>query len=132
MQGEDFYSGAALGGAGSGAASGAMIGGTAGPWGAAAGGLIGGALGLFGGAEANSMRSDATKSQSQNLDAIMAKLRQQSAQNYARHISDMKQALAFYGPAQTQWDKLYGSGTGAQPTGQGSWSGTNISATGAK
>ena len=124
MQGDDLYSGMALSGAGTGAASGAMMGSTLGPWGAAAGGLIGGGIGLFTGAEANGMRADATKQQTQNLDKIMAQLSQQSKLNYDQHIADLNKALAFYGPAQSYWDRLYGTG-GAKTTGQGSWAGTS-------
>lgn len=124
MQGDDLYSGMALSGAGTGAASGAMMGSALGPWGAVGGGLVGGALGLFTGAEANGMRSDATKQQNQNLNKIMAELSQQSKANYDQHIADLNKALAFYGPAQSYWDRLYGTG-GAKTTGQGSWAGTS-------
>ena len=124
MQGDDLYSGMALSGAGTGAASGALMGSSLGPWGAAAGGLVGGAIGLFTGAEANGMRSQATQQQNKNLDTIMAELSQQSSQNYAQHIADLNKALAFYGPAQSYWDRLYGTG-GAKTTGQGSWAGTS-------
>lgn len=127
MQGDDLYSGAALGGAASGAASGAMIGSTILPgWGTAVGGLAGGALGLFGGAEANSMRSSAASKQSSAMDQIMANMQAMGASTYDQHIADLQKALAFYGPAQKAWDRLYGTGTGPATTGQGSWSGTNI------
>ena len=125
MQGDDLYSGMALSGAGTGAASGALVGSSLGPWGTAIGGLVGGGIGLFTGAEANDMRAKATQQQSSNLDAIMAQLRQQSQTNYDQHIADLQKALAFYGPAQSYWDRLYGTGT-AKPTGQGSWAGTNV------
>ena len=125
MQGDDLYSGMALTGAGTGAATGAMVGSIVPGVGTALGAGVGGLLGWLGGSESNSMRSQATQQQSQNLDSIMAQLRQQSSQNYDQHIADLNKALSFYGPAQTYWDKLYGSGTGAQTTGQGSWSGTS-------
>jgi phage tail tape-measure protein len=125
MQGDDLYSGMALSGAGTGAASGAMMGSSISPgYGTVIGGLIGGGIGLFTGAEANSMRSDATKQQNQNLDKIMAELSQQSKTNYDQHIADLNKALDFYGPAQSYWDRLYGTG-GAKTTGQGSWAGTS-------
>ena len=126
MQGDDLYSGAALGGAASGAASGAMIGSSIGPWGTAGGALVGGALGLFGGAEANSIRSDATAQQSKAMAQILANMRAMGASSYDQHIADLQKALAFYGPAQQQYDRIYGTGTSGNGTGQGSWAGTNI------
>ena len=125
MQGDDLYSGMALSGAGTGAFAGGTIGSSILPgWGTAIGAGVGGLAGLFTGAEANSMRSDATKQQNQNLDKIMAELSQQSKLNYDQHIADLNKALAFYGPAQSYWDRLYGTG-GAKTTGQGSWAGTS-------
>ena len=127
MQGDDLYSGNALSGAGSGAATGAIIGSEILPgWGTAIGGIAGGALGLFGGAQANSMRRDATNQQLSSLDQLMANMRAMTGQNYDQHIADLEKAQAFYGPAQQQWDRLYGQGTGAAKTGQGSWAGTGV------
>jgi hypothetical protein len=126
MTGSDFYSGTALSGAGGGAASGALIGNEIVPgWGAAIGGLVGGGLGLFGGAAANSQRNNATAQQAKSLDQIMANMRAMSASNYDNHIQQLQKAINFYGPAQQYWDRLYGTGE-AQPAGQGSWAGTNV------
>jgi hypothetical protein len=126
MQGDDFYSGSALSGAGSGAASGALLGSSISPgYGTAIGGVLGGALGLFGGAYANSERDSATANQKKSLDQIMANMRAMSTKNYDKHIEQMQKALNFYGPAQQAYDRAYGTGEPAQ-TGQGSWAGTNL------
>jgi hypothetical protein len=103
-----------------------MIGSTIGPWGTAIGGLVGGGIGLFGGAEANSIRDKATSQQQSKLDQILANMRAMGASTYDQHIADLQKALAFYGPAQKEWDRLYSPGTGGAQTGQGSWAGTNI------
>lgn len=118
MDFSDLYSGSAIGGAASGASAGGMIGG---PWGAAIGGIGGGLLGAF----ASGQRRDATNAQQHNLDQIIANMHAMSASNYDQHIADLNKALAFYGPAQQYWDRLYGSGS-PMPTGQGSWSGTGV------
>ena len=116
----DLYSGSALGGAASGAATGFMLGG---PTGAVIGGLGGDLLG----ASANSTRNDASAAQQQNLQAGISQMHAASANAYAQHFQNLEKALAFYGPAQQQWDKLYGAGTGAPAaTGQGSWKGTGV------
>jgi len=90
------------------------------------GAIGGGLLGLFGGAESSSMRRDATAQQANSLDQIAASMAQMNQQNYQQHIDQLQKALAFYGPAQQYWDRLYGTGGGAKTTGQGSWSGTGV------
>jgi len=113
MQGNDFYSGAALTGAGTGAASGAALGGSfGGPYGALAGGLVGGGLGLFAGASANSQRSKATANQQKNLNMAMASMKQLGQQTYDNYLAGLKKAQAYYGPAMERWNYLYGTGTG--------------------
>lgn len=112
MQGNDFYSGSALGGATTGAATGAMAGSSAGPYGALLGGLVGGGIGLFTGASANASRDQGVQGQQKNIDAAIAQMRQASSDNYAAHLANLNKALAFYGPANDRWNYLYGTGTG--------------------
>jgi hypothetical protein len=119
MDFSDLYSGTAISGAASGALAGGM---SAGPYGAVAGGLVGGGMGAY----ANSQKNQATSNQQKSLDQIIANMKAMGASSYDQHISDLQKALAFYGPAQQAWDRLYGTGTGAAQTGQGSWGGTNI------
>jgi hypothetical protein len=126
MQGDDLYSGMALGGAASGAASGAMIGSSLGPWGAAAGGLVGGGLGLFTGASANSQRDQAAATQQQRMAQIMANMRAMGQTNYDAHIAQLEKALNFYAPAQQAWSDAYSPGTGPAKTGQGDWANTGV------
>ena len=125
MQGNDLYSGSALGGAASGAASGAMLGSAAGPWGAAAGGLVGGAIGLFGGASANDQRDQASANQQKSMAQIMANMKALGQQNYANHIEQLSKALDFYRPAQQATNAAYG---GLTKGGGGTdiWSGTGV------
>jgi hypothetical protein len=120
MNFSDLYSGSALGGLASGAATGFMASG-----GNPIGGLVGGGLGLMSGAYSNSKVNDAVAAQSKNLDMIYSNLAAERQKNYARHIADLDKTLAFYGPAQGYWDRLYGGG-GATAPGQGSWSGTGV------
>ena len=109
MQGSDFYSGSALTGAAGGAASGAMIGSQVMPgYGTAVGGLLGAGIGLFGGASANSQRAAATTAQSKNMDSIMRSMRELSQQSYDGYLAGLKKAQAFYGPATSRWNYLYG------------------------
>ena len=112
MQGNDFYSGSALGGATTGAATGAMAGSSAGPYGALLGGLVGGGIGLFTGASANASRDQGVQGQQKNIDAAIAQMRQASSDNYAAHLANLNKALAFYGPANDRWNYLYGTSTG--------------------
>jgi hypothetical protein len=113
MQGNDFYSGQALSGAGSGAASGALVGSQIYPgYGTAIGALAGGALGLFGGALANSKRDDATKAQVNNIDQLISQFRSMSESNYSNYLAGLNKAIGFYGPATQRWNYLYGTGTG--------------------
>jgi hypothetical protein len=76
------------------------------------------------------MRNQATSQQSKAMDQILANMRAMGASSYDQHIADLQKALAFYGPAQQQYDKLYGTGSPGTGTGQGSWAGTNIPAGG--
>lgn len=119
MRGEDFYSGSALGGAGTGAATGAMVGGVPGA-------IVGGALGYLGGAFSSSQRADATAGQQQNLDAIARELRAKSKQRAQQYLADIEKAQSFFGPAQAYWDRLYGRPGAAPSTGQGSWANTGV------
>ena len=112
MQGNDFYSGSALGGATTGAATGAMAGSSAGPYGALLGGLVGGGIGLFTGASANATRDQGVQGQQKNIDAAIAQMRQASSDNYTAHLANLNKALAFYGPVNDRWNYLYGTGTG--------------------
>jgi hypothetical protein len=121
MNWEDLYSGTALGGAATGATTGAAIGGPIAPYTALAGGLIGGLTGAF----ANSQRSEATQGQQQNLAQLQRNLRQKSDQRRQQYLSDLEKALSFYGPAQSEWDRLYGRGESPQ-IGQGSWANTGV------
>ena len=110
MQGEDLYSGSALGGAASGAVGGAALGSSIAPgYGTVIGGVLGAGVGLFTGAEANSMRSNATNQEQSALDAIIAQMNQTNQQQYAQHIADLKQTMAYYGPATQEWNYLYGN-----------------------
>jgi len=112
MQGNDFYSGQALTGAGSGAASGALIGSQIYPgYGTAIGALAGGALGLFGGAYSNAKRDEATKAQVGNIDQLIGQLGSMSSSNYSNYLAGLNKAIGFYGPATQRWNYLYGTGT---------------------
>jgi uncharacterized protein YcfJ len=110
MSGDDLYSGAALSGAGSGAVSGAALGSMVAPgWGTAIGAVGGGLVGLFTGGEANSLRSQATKNQQNQMAALVAQLNQTSNADYQQHIDNLNKALSFYAPAQQAWDRVYGA-----------------------
>lgn len=127
MNYDDFYSGSALGGGASGAASGAMLGSSIAPgYGTAIGGIVGGAAGLLGGAFANSKRDEATRGQQENLEMAQIMMRQQALKRRKEFLANLDKSLSFYGPAQQQWDKLYGSPGVAPQTGQGSWSNTGV------
>jgi uncharacterized protein YcfJ len=115
---DNILSGSAIGGALSGAGTGFMVGG---PWGAALGGLAGG----LGGAYVNSQRDKATANAKANNAKMLTNLRQNNRNAYQRHISDLEKTLSFFGPAQSSWDRLYGTGT-APKVGQGSWANTGV------
>lgn len=115
---DDIFSGSAIGGAASGAAAGGTVGG---PWGAAIGGILGGATGAY----TNYKRDQATGRAKAANAKMLSNLRNNNRTAYQRHIADLEKTLSFFGPAQSSWDRLYGTGT-APKTGQGSWANTGV------
>jgi hypothetical protein len=115
---DDIFSGNAI----SGAASGAIAGNSIVP---GIGGIVGGIAGLGLGSYANKKRDDAATKQKSALDQIMANMKAMSKNNYSQHIADLQKTLSYFGPAQQQYNKWYGTGEAAQ-TGQGDWGNTGI------
>lgn len=98
--------GGTLGGAASGAVTGFELGG---PWGAAAGAGLGGGLGYLSSSSAHS----AADAQRGALDDAMKRLQQFSMQQQQKRQEDLKNTMAFYGPADSYLHSIY-----AQPPAQ--------------
>jgi hypothetical protein len=115
---DSMISGSAISGAATGASAGGTVGG---PWGAAIGGILGG----VGGTYLDYTRDKANQQNKDSMESVMANIQAMNRTNYQQHIADLNKALQFYGPAQQQWDYLYGRGT--TPTvAQGTWANTKL------
>lgn len=91
--------------AAAGAGAGALAGGaTFGPIGAAGGFVLGGLGGLLQGGATE----DAAAAQQAAMDKAMAQLQQYSTESYQRRMSDLKNTMAFYHPADNYLRSIYG------------------------
>ena len=115
---DSMISGSAISGAAGGAAAGGSVGG---PWGAAIGGIAGG----IGGTYMDYTRDKANDQNKQAMASIMGNINAMNRTNYQQHIADLNKALAFYAPAQSQWDYLYGRGT-TPKVAQGTFANTKV------
>lgn len=94
----------ALGGAGAGAAVGSIFG----PIGTGIGAGIGGLTGFFGGLSSGQGVEDANAAQQAAMNQAMSQLGQYSQDSYKRRMSDLKNTLAFYNPADNYLRSIYG------------------------